>query len=178
MPGLTEARNCRMGINLSLKKKEVFITLLVLVLTIHLPLAVAQERVPEDVNAYLTVISIKEKSHLRKRAKPRVMYDVNSEITIKNTSDKTILSPIRSVVNIIGAGCSDTVKTRAFSKLVENNLTQSQQLNKVSPGESFTINLKFERQANIEISYEILTFGFVGSQLETGANLEKQGAQQ
>jgi hypothetical protein len=101
---------------------------------------------------------------------------VNSEITIKNTSDKTILSPIRSVINVIGAGCSDTIKSRAFSKMVENNLTQSQNLNKVSPGESFTFTLKFEKQANIEISYEILTFGVVDSPDQNEAKVEGQKA--
>jgi competence protein ComGF len=165
---------------LYLLKKRGWIVFVVsgLFLLSDLSIPSAQEKVPEDVSAYLTVISIKERSHIRKRSKPRVIYDVNSEITIKNTSDKTIRSPIRSLTNIIGAGCSDTIKTRVFSKMVENNLTQSQHLNKVSPGESFTVNLKFEKQANIEISYEIITFGIVESPDQDEAKAKGQQAPQ
>lgn len=136
------------------------IVVFLLLILISLPIY-PQDKVTDDVSEYLIVTEIKERSHLRKRSKPRIIYDVNSEITIKNISDKTITAPIRAVVNVVGAGCSNKIFTRAFSRIYEHDLTKSHGIERLSPGGSATFSLKFEKQANIQISYEVLTYGAI-----------------
>jgi hypothetical protein len=125
------------------------------------PAVQAQTWIPTDVSGYLQVTNIKERSQLRKRAKPRVQYDITSQITITNRSDKIVSAPIRTMVNIIGAGCMDKIWTRVFSKIVEHDVSAEQGVKQLAPGESFTLNLSFDKQANIQVSYEVYTTGVV-----------------
>lgn len=121
----------------------------------------ARDGIPVDVSAYLQVTDVRERSQLRKRAKPRVFYDVTSRVTITNRSDKIVSAPIRTAVNIVGAGCMDKIWTRVFSKLVEHDVTAEQGVKRLAPGESFSLNLSFEKQANVQITYEVYTTGVV-----------------
>lgn len=103
------------------------------------------------------VMEINEKSQRIKRAK-RMSFKVTTGITLKNTSDQIIYTPIRSVVNIIGATCSEKVWTRSFSKVVDYNFTKKK---KIMPGETITFHVECNKPVRMRVFYEVVSYGVI-----------------
>lgn len=125
------------------------------------PPAVAQEGEVQDVSRHLTVTDVREKSVRQKRSR-RVHFDVTSDIVLKNTSNRTIFGPIRTIVNSVGSSCSAKVWTRSFSNVAHFDLTEEDKIEKILPGETVMVTVENQKPIRMRIAYEIVTYGVPG----------------
>jgi hypothetical protein len=122
----------------------------------------AQSGVPRIINEYVTVMEIQENAILRMPRKRTTIFDVTTRITIKNTSEKTLVAPLTSVINANGSGCGDKKWTRASAIVLSADLSGDWGLEKLSPGESTTFSVTLEKRPNTQLTYEIVTYGVLG----------------
>ncbi|MFH1673040.1 MAG: PKD domain-containing protein, partial [Pseudomonadota bacterium] len=120
----------------------------------------AQGGEPEDVSANVTVSTANERSYLDRRTR---IITSTADVTITNTSDKTIASPLHAVLNI----SSDQVQmpealggpgTDPYDKYyydVSGSLSDGE----LSPGDSITFGVKFVRSSTVRFQYNVITYG-------------------
>jgi hypothetical protein len=136
---------------------------IIVLITIAQPFSVfCQVQGRENVGIYVTVSPSSEKSNLDNRTR---MMTSTADITIINTSDRTLLPPLHAVIDTGG----EQVKmpealggpgTQPYGKYYYD-LSRSLTNGGLSQGQRVTFKIQFVRNAETRFTYSITTYGSV-----------------